>query len=77
MALKKYAELKQLLSEKVNEVAMIFVTTDPHRDTSDTLRQLVSKYSSRIIALTGTWKELADVWKNYHVRPIEDTAQRG
>ncbi|MEM0476795.1 MAG: SCO family protein [Candidatus Caldarchaeum sp.] len=73
--LRKYAELEQLLGPKASDVALIFITTDPFRDSPETLARLVEKYSSRIVALTGDWDELAEVWQKYHIRPLEKEEQ--
>lgn len=74
-ALRKYAELEQLLGPKASEVVLIFITTDPFRDSPETLAHLVEKYSSSIVALTGEWGELAEVWQKYHIRPLERDEQ--
>lgn len=65
--LSKYAVLDKMLGEKAGEVVMIFVTTDPSRDNPRALKELVSRYGGRIVALTGDWEELKDVWLRYHV----------
>lgn len=36
-----------------DRVRMVFITVDPDRDTSDTLKRFVSRFDDRIIALTG------------------------
>jgi len=71
MALKKYHELRALLGEKSKDVAFIFITTDPHRDSPEKMHSFIKPYGEDIIALTGTWQELAEVWKTYHVRTLE------
>ncbi|MEM1945502.1 MAG: SCO family protein [Candidatus Caldarchaeum sp.] len=71
MVLKKYAELERLLGNKVDNVAMVFITTDPYRDTPNALEAYVSSFSPRTTALTGSLEDLAKVWEKYHVRPVE------
>lgn len=75
--LKKFAELESLLGNQAPSVVMVFITTDPFHDSPENLRQLVSKYSGNIVALTGSWDELAEVWAKYHVRPLEKESESG
>ncbi|MEM4560798.1 MAG: SCO family protein [Candidatus Caldarchaeum sp.] len=75
MALKKYAEVERLLGNRADEVVMLFITTDPQRDTPSTLEKFVAGFSPNIVALTGTWEELAAVWKKYHARPLEQASE--
>ncbi|MEM0440885.1 MAG: SCO family protein [Candidatus Caldarchaeum sp.] len=75
MALKRYMEVEKLLGEHASSVSMLFITTDPYRDSPQSLKQFVSRYSPNIVALTGTWDELADVWQRYLVRPLDDGGQ--
>jgi protein SCO1/2 len=72
MVLKRFAELEMLLGEKKEEVAFIFITTDPYRDGPEKLINFIKQYGGKnVIALTGSWQELAEVWKAYHVRPLD------
>ncbi|MEM0348732.1 MAG: SCO family protein [Candidatus Caldarchaeum sp.] len=71
MALKRYAELEKLLGPKSSDVVFILITTDPSRDTPEALARFVAKFSPHIVALTGEWDELAEVWTKYHIRPLE------
>ena len=45
----------------------IFITVDPQRDTPPALKQFVSAFHPRLIGLTGTPAEIADVAKRYAV----------
>ena len=72
LALKKFAELEMLLGEKSKDVAFIFITTDPYRDRPEKLSSFMKQFGGKsVIALTGSWQELAEVWKAYHVRPLD------
>lgn len=75
LALQRFAELEQLLNDKASSVVMVFITTDPVRDSPEALKKFVSKYSEKIVALTGDWDELIAVWQKYHVRPIDVNGQ--
>ena len=50
------------LTEKIQP---IFVTVDPERDQPEQLKQYVSAFHPRLIGLTGTPKEIADVAKKF------------
>jgi protein SCO1/2 len=72
LALKRFAELEMLLGEKSKDVSFIFITTDPYRDRPEKLSSFIEQFGGKsVIALTGSWKELAEVWKAYHVRPLD------
>ncbi len=62
--------LRNLTPDEREQVALIFVTTDPDRDTVEALREYVKLYDERIIALTGTTGELKKVWASYGFQPI-------
>jgi protein SCO1 len=47
------------------KVQPLFITVDPARDTSVVLKAFVSAYHPRLIGLTGTLSEIADVAKKY------------
>ena len=45
----------------------IFITVDPERDTPAALKDYMSSFDPRILALSGTRAELEPVWKAYRV----------
>lgn len=51
--------LRQQPPEVTNRVKVIFVTTDPERDTPAVLRTFLDRFSPQIIGLTGTPAELS------------------
>ena len=53
--------------ELKSEVAVLFVTVDPDRDTVEALSQYVSSFSPNVIPLTGTPNELAVLARHYRV----------
>jgi len=55
------------LGAKANDVAPIFITVDPARDTSAVMQRYAAAFSPRLIGLTGTPAEIAQVEKEYHV----------
>lgn len=55
------------LGAKANDVVPIFITVDPARDTPAVMQRYVGAFSPRLIGLTGTPAEIAQVEKQYHV----------
>ena len=51
--------------ELANKVQPIFITIDPERDQPKQLKQYVSAFHPRLVGLTGTADEIADVAKKY------------
>lgn len=64
------AEAKQILEslgDRANQVAFLFITVDPERDTPEVLGDYVSAFHPAIVGLTGDAEELAAVWKAYGI----------
>jgi len=59
--------LKSLPPEQQAEIAPIFITVDPERDTVEQMAQYVASFSPALIGLTGTPDQIAPVLKEYHV----------
>ena len=53
--------------ELANRIQPIFITTDPERDTPAVMKQYVSAFHPRLIGLTGTPDQVADVAKKHGV----------
>ena len=51
--------------ELAKKIQPIFISIDPERDTPAVLKQYVSAFHPRLIGLTGTPEEIADVAKKY------------
>ena len=56
-----------LLGEEADEVAPIFITVDPERDTREVMAAYVPFFHDRLIGLTGTPQEIAEVAKAYRI----------
>jgi protein SCO1/2 len=50
-----------------DSVTPIFISVDPERDRPETLRQFAARFHPRLVALTGTPEEIADVARAYRV----------
>ncbi|MBY0429286.1 MAG: SCO family protein [Alphaproteobacteria bacterium] len=55
------------LGSKAKDVNAIFVSVDPERDTPARLTEFLKSYDSRIIGLTGTPEQIADITKTYGI----------
>ena len=55
------------MGDKAKNVVPVFITIDPQRDSPEVLKQYISNFSPRFVALTGSDKEIASVAKEYRV----------
>ncbi len=60
------ADIKSM-GEDAEKMNFVFVTVDPERDTPEFLRTYLENFHPRIIGLTGTPKQIANVAKSYRV----------
>ena len=58
-------------------IRALFVTVDPERDTPASMADYVSSFDQRIIGLSGTPREIADVEKAYRVYARKAPGQDG
>jgi protein SCO1/2 len=61
----------EMLGEGGDQVRVLLVTTDPARDTPETLRDFVGRFNPRFLGLTGTEEQLSRVWKDYGVTVMD------
>jgi protein SCO1/2 len=74
------AGLNQLSAEELAQVAVIFISVDPKRDTPARLKEYAEFFHPAIVGVTGTAAEVADVSRRYGVFYAEqkvDTAGDG
>jgi protein SCO1/2 len=55
--------MRELPDGAAHQVRVVFVTTDPGRDTPKVLRHWLDKFSSSFVGLTGSKKALADSYR--------------
>jgi protein SCO1/2 len=55
------------LGPKADRVTPIFVTLDPERDTKEKVGAYVKNFNPRLVGLTGTPQEIAQIAKEYRV----------
>jgi len=64
------AQLTQVvreLGDAAENVRILFISVDPHRDTPEVLQAYVDAFEGNAIGLTGTEKQIADVARRYRV----------
>lgn len=59
--------LKQLAPDELAQVAMLFVSVDPERDTPARLKEYAEFFHPRIIGATGSPQNLAEIARRYGV----------
>jgi protein SCO1/2 len=65
--LQNMADVIGKLGPDANQIAPIFISVDPARDTPEALSAYVGNFSPRITGLTGTQDEIASAAKAYRV----------
>jgi protein SCO1/2 len=65
--LNEVAEAMDKLGPTAARVQPIFITVDPKRDTPGVMKQYAANFSPRLLGLTGTPEQIAEVAKEYRV----------
>lgn len=55
------------LGSQADQLAVLFVTLDPERDSPEALKRYMDAFDPRFIALTGSPKETSNVAKQYKI----------
>ncbi len=61
------AQVTEALGPKAEQVRILFVSVDPHRDTPDVLQAYVDQFDRHAIGLTGTESAIAALARRYRV----------
>jgi protein SCO1/2 len=67
LGLQLFADVMDKLGPDAAKVQPLFITVDPARDTPQQLHTYVTHFSPKIIGLTGTDQEIAQVAREYRV----------
>jgi protein SCO1/2 len=67
LGLQLFADVLERLGPQADEIAPIFITLDPARDTPEVLKSYVEHFSPRVIPLTGSRETIDSVVKAYRV----------
>ncbi|MBU1212584.1 MAG: SCO family protein [Alphaproteobacteria bacterium] len=57
----------EALGPKADRLQVLFITVDPARDTPEQLQQYLSAFDPRIVGLSGSEAQIADVAKKYRI----------
>ena len=60
-------EVVQKLGDRAQDVKIVFVSVDPHRDTPDILQAYVKAFSASAIGLTGNETQVAELARRYRI----------
>lgn len=69
--------LTEVSPETAAKVLVVFITTDPDRDTPAVLREWLDRFDSSFVGLTGTQEQLDGVQTSLNANPAEKTARDG
>ncbi|MGC1410410.1 MAG: SCO family protein [Acetobacteraceae bacterium] len=61
------ADALDRLGAKADRLQPIFITVDPKRDTTAVMKQYTAAFTPRLIGLTGSQEQIADVAREYRV----------
>lgn len=67
LGLQLFADVMDKLGPDAAQVQPLFITVDPARDTPQQLRTYVTHFSPKILGLTGSDQEIAQVAREYRV----------
>lgn len=73
----KFAQIAETLGEDAANVAFVFITVDPERDTPEVIADYMDRFDPRFIGLTGSAEELQQVWNGYFVGTVFREAVEG
>ena len=59
------------LGDRSKDVQVLMVTTDPARDTQQTLKDFLAHFNPTFLGLTGSLEELQKVWEDYGVTVMD------
>lgn len=59
--------INRLSPEQQEQVQLVFITTDPNRDTPEVLADYLGRFSPAFVGLTGTLEEIVKVAKPLHI----------
>ena len=65
--LTQLSEALDRLGPLADRIQPLFITVDPRRDTPERLRRYLSAFSPRLVGLTGSPTQLAQVEREFHV----------
>jgi protein SCO1/2 len=65
-------QVRDQLKDQADKVQVVFVTTDPARDSPEAIGEFVNRFDETFIGLTGSQGDLQKVWKDYGVIVLDN-----
>jgi protein SCO1/2 len=65
-------QVRDQLKDQADKVQVVFVTTDPARDTPAVIDEFVNRFDPTFVGLTGSEMDLQKVWKDYGVTVLDN-----
>jgi protein SCO1/2 len=72
LTMARLRQVFEMLGSQSRDVQVLFVTTDPARDTPEQLDSFLKNFNPEFIGLTGTREELQKVWGDYGVTVLDE-----
>jgi protein SCO1/2 len=72
-----FGKVKKELGTKASDVAVVFVTVDPDRDTPARMKQYLAFFDPTFIGLYGTQDQLTPIERDYGVAATKEAATPG
>jgi protein SCO1/2 len=66
LTLANLAQVRHALGPEASQVQVVFVTTDPGRDTAQVLKEYLGKFDGTFIGARGEWPEISKVLQEYY-----------
>ena len=70
LTLGNLAQVRRALGPQASQVQVVFITTDPERDTAEVLQNYLGNFDASFIGLRGEWGEVSPVLQKYHASAI-------
>lgn len=67
ITLTEFNRIKKQLGPQAGEVAFVFVTVDPERDTPEHMKAYIDNFDPGFVGLSGSQSDLEPVWRAYGV----------
>lgn len=67
VAVSTMAKVKEALGDSSSQVAAIFITVDPERDTSEVMKGFLSSFNGKVVGLTGSPEAVKQVAAAYRI----------
>jgi protein SCO1 len=74
LTLGNLARVRRGLGSEASQLQVVFVTTDPERDTQQVLQDYLSKFDGSFLGARGNWTEVSKVLQEYYASASREHA---